>query len=453
MSVDFSEQLGAQSSPARSGLASMAARWYVVCQHFPRAVQGLLSIFDQAIVSGTSFVTAAIIGRTTSPGELGLYYLLLSIVVVVSGVQDQLVLSPYVVYSKRRTGRELAEYAGSIWVHQFVLLALTAVGLLVAIAVSVAAGEANVLPALWTLVIAGPLLMLRDNIRRFSFANLHVTSAIVLDSVLCLLQFGGLAALAYLDWLTLWSIYAVMGASCALACLAWLILDRPRAAFVRNRVIADWRHNWSFGKWALRSFLVGNTTGPALLWVLGIWVGAAATGLLGACMTIIGLTNVIMSGVSNVLTPQAAHAFATGGTVDLRRVLIRAARFFVLTLGAFTLFVFATGDWLAVLIFGPAYAGSGPILLALAATALMNSLGMVAGNGLWAIDQPRCNFVADVCCMITTLVTAAVFIVSLGALGAAIATLAGTAVAATVRTITLIRLITSDGLVSDSSST
>jgi O-antigen/teichoic acid export membrane protein len=234
-----------------------------------------------------------------------------------------------------------------------------------------------------------------------------------------------------------------MGAACALACLAWFVLDRPRIQLVKHRIVPDWRHNWSFGKWALRSFLVGNTTGPAMLWILGITVGTAATGLFGACTTIIGLTNVVMSGVSNVLTPQAAHAFAVGGAADLRRVLIRTAGFFVLTLGVFTLFVFASGDWLAVMVFGPAYAGSGPVLLALALSALMSSLGMVAGNGLWAIDQPRCNFVADVCCMATTLATAGVLIGSLGAVGAAIATLAGTTVAALVRTTTLVRLVES----------
>src|SRR5215470_2024068 len=98
-------------------LSTIAARVLGMKRRFPLASHGLLSIFDQAIFSGTSFLTAALIGRTTSPDQLGLYYLLLSIVLIISGVQEQLVAAPYVVYSKRRHGRELAEYAGSMWAH------------------------------------------------------------------------------------------------------------------------------------------------------------------------------------------------------------------------------------------------------------------------------------------------------------------------------------------------
>jgi O-antigen/teichoic acid export membrane protein len=441
MSVDTSEQLTREAIPTRLSLAAVAARAAYLKSRFPSASQGLFSIFDQAIVSATSFATAAIIGRTTSPGELGLYYLVLSIVVVLSGVQDQLVLSPYAVYSKRRDGRDLSEYAGSIWAHQFALTALIVIGALAAIAACTATGNTRHLPGLWALVGAGPLLMLRDSIRRFTFANLHVKSAIALDAIVAIVQLGGLAALAYFDSLTLLRIYAVMGAACGLACVIWFSIDRTHIHIVRERIVPDWCHNWSFGKWALRSFLVGNTTAPAMLWILDVAVGTAATGLLGACTTIVGLTNVIMSGVSNVLTPQAAQAFTSGGAAELKRVLAHTAAFFTVSLGAFALFVLATSDFLAVIVFGDSFQGSGPILFALALSALMNSLGMVAGNGLWAINQPRFNFIADVGSMAATLLTAAILIVPLGALGAALATLAGTTVAAVVRTIIFLRQV------------
>src|SRR5829696_8659247 len=82
---------------------------------FPLMSRGFLSIFDQAVFSGTSFATAVLIGRATSPDQLGQYYLVLSIILVITGAQEQIVSAPYVVYSKRREGQELAEYAGSMW--------------------------------------------------------------------------------------------------------------------------------------------------------------------------------------------------------------------------------------------------------------------------------------------------------------------------------------------------
>jgi O-antigen/teichoic acid export membrane protein len=103
--------------------------------------------------------------------------------------------------------------------------------------------------------------------------------------------------------------------------------------------------------------------------------------------------------------------------------------------------ILATGDRLAVLAFGAAGQGSGAILAALAVSTLMNGIGVVAGNGLWAIDKPRPNFLADVFCMFATIVAAWFLIVPLGVLGAALANLAGMSAAAIVRTITLMRYL------------
>ena len=407
-------------------------------QRFPTVSRGLLSIFDQGIVSGTSFLTAALIGRVTSPDQLGWYYLVLSIVVIITCVQEQVVAAPYIVYSKRRSGSELAEYGGSMWLHHFAVTGMTIVGLLIAIALTSATGRTGIVPGLWALVGAAPLLMLRQGVRRFNLANLDVKGAIGVDAVVATLQLGGLVLIWYFGLMSLLSIFVVMGAACGLACLGWYFLDRPDVRFVRTRFVPDWRHNWRFGKWALPSYLVGNTTPQLMLWIVSLTIGAAATGVFGACATLIGMTTVLLTGIDNVLTPQASHAFATGGVRELRRILFLAAGFLAVTLGGLCLVVLATGDWLVVSVFGSQYVGTGAILTALAFSTLMNALGIVTGDGLWALDQPRPNFAADVVCMFVTLIAAVLLIAPFGPLGAALATLAGTSISAIVRTLTLV---------------
>ena len=81
-------------------LATLADVMRAKAVRFPSAYKGLLSIFDQAIVSGTSFLTAAIMGRLTSPEELGLFVFILSVIRFASGVGSQVIIAPYVVYSK-----------------------------------------------------------------------------------------------------------------------------------------------------------------------------------------------------------------------------------------------------------------------------------------------------------------------------------------------------------------
>jgi O-antigen/teichoic acid export membrane protein len=441
MNVNSMEPRKAEGPRFGRQLSLIVGRVSAIELRFPVAAKGLLSIFDQAIYSGTSFLTAVLIGRVTSPEQLGLYYLVLSIILVISGVQEQIVSAPYLVYSKRRHGDDLAEYAGSNWAQHFAVTLLSVLGLLIAILGLSIAGHSELVPGLWALVVFAPLLLLRQGVRRFTFASLELRFAISVDAVVAVLQLGGLWLLSYLGWLTLFNIFAVMGIACGLACLGWYLLSKPSVHFVRARILTDWRRDWNFSKWALRTFVLGSTTPQMMLWLVSAVAGAAATGVFGACNNLIGISNVLLGGVDNVLTPQAAHAFATGGVKELRRILVLAGLFFAVTVGALCVFVLLTGDWLMVFVFGAHYHGTGLILITLTVNAAINCLSMLVHNGLWAIDQPRANFIADVCCMTVTLGAAVVLIYPFGILGAALATLAGTTAATTVRTVTLVRCL------------
>jgi O-antigen/teichoic acid export membrane protein len=113
----------------------------------------------------------------------------------------------------------------------------------------------------------------------------------------------------------------------------------------------------------------------------------------------------------------------------------------VLALGGVCLFIAFTGDWLAVLVFGGQFHGTGGILLALALGTVVSSLGLAAGNGLWAVDRPRDNFVGDIVCMSTTLTMAALLIPRFSVLGAALANLAGMTAGAVARMVVLQRYL------------
>jgi O-antigen/teichoic acid export membrane protein len=444
MNVDLIDDLETALIDIEDRPATAASPLGYMRREIRAASNGLLSIFDQAIVSGTAFATAAIIGRMTSPDELGLYYLTLTIVLIVIGIQDQVIAAPYMLFSKRYEGRAHDEYAGSVWLHHWALTGVTMVGLATTIGVFSAMGSTAIVPGLWALLGAAPLLLLREDLRRFTFADLHVRTAIAVDTTVAVVQLGGLFLLGYLGRLTLFAIFGVMGGACAVAALVWLAFDPPRVRFSAERFRGDWRHNWAFAKWALRGHLLVSTTPYFMIWLVNWAIGPVAAGVLGACTTLIGITRVIQAGVTNVLTTQSAQAFAGGGWTALRRLLLRNAAFLALTLGGSCLLFIVTGDALAVLVYGEFYRGSGPILIVLALGALLSSFSVVAGNGLWAIDRARSNFIADVCCTVGTLVAAAVLVAPLGALGAALATLVGNAAATIVRVMILLRAWGSD---------
>jgi O-antigen/teichoic acid export membrane protein len=191
----------------------------------------------------------------------------------------------------------------------------------------------------------------------------------------------------------------------------------------------------------LRSVLVGTTPQVVMPWIVNAAVDTASAGILGACVTLVGVMNLLVLSVDRVLTPRAAQAYYEGGSAELRRVLGRTAVFLAIPLGLFCIGVFATGSMLAVLAYGDKFQQSGPLVAVLTLNTLVTGLGFVAANGLWATDKLRANFVADAGIMVVTLVAAALLVAPLGALGAAVATLAGSATGTLVRTIALARTL------------
>jgi O-antigen/teichoic acid export membrane protein len=402
----------------------------------------IASVVDQGLVSGTSFATSVIIGRLCSRDDLGVYALALAVVRFLSGIQGELVNSPYIVYGNRRQGRALATYTGSTLVHQLCLSALSVLALCVLGALLARGiGPADLAPAVWALAGVLPFLTLRDYIRQVSFSHFRLPTVLAIDGSIAVFQVGGMLLLGYFHLLTVSGAYVLAGASCALACLGWFLAGGQPLRIVPQEIVPDWRHNWSFSRWTLAGFLVGTTTPYFMPWILAWAHGEAATGMLAACTTLVNLASTYVAGMANVFSPRAARAFAHGGADDLRRVMRKTALLFAVTVGAFCLFIVATGDLSARLVYGDKYAGSGLVLAVLAGMALANSLGITAGNGLWAIGRPRANFSADVCALVVTWVVLLAAVRPLGVLGAALALFAGAVTGAVVRTWRLRRLL------------
>jgi O-antigen/teichoic acid export membrane protein len=169
--------------------------------------------------------------------------------------------------------------------------------------------------------------------------------------------------------------------------------------------------------------------------------GTATAGVLAACVSLVGVANMFMTGMARYLLPKAAIAYSHGGVQALRHVLRIAAAIYAGVLGAFALFVLASGDFLLVLVYGGKYVGYGAAMGVLAVSMAVVSMGLTAGIGLWAIDRPKANLRADLCTLIVNLTVVVCLVQPLGVLGAALADLSGNLVGALIRHGTLRRLL------------
>jgi len=394
----------------------------------PTARKGVLALFDQALFSGTNFLTLVIIGRTCLPEALGIYQLVLSIVLIAYLVQDAVIGAPYRIYCHQRSGSRLDSYTGSALAHQGILAALTVLCLLgLNASIRLGFGPRSLEPAVWGLLPAVPFLLLRECIRRISFARLKMRTAIAIDATVASLQLGSLLLLAWLGLLSVVAVYAVIGMSCAVAAAGWFALGGVGLRFRRSIVVRDWKRNWSFSKWTLGSLLVANGTPIIVLpWFLALAHGEAATGVLAACAGLVGLSNTFLVGIDNMLGPKSAHSYVHGGFNELCRLVRHWTLLMSGAVAGFALCVWLAGDLLPVAVFGEQYAGTASILTILALNVLAAAIGMGPGNGLWAIEKPSANFAASLCDLIATIVAAAWFILPFGVMGAALAILAGT---------------------------
>jgi O-antigen/teichoic acid export membrane protein len=408
----------------------------------PAVRQGAWSVADQAVASAASFLTGLIVARATSKPEFGVYYLAMTLVLLARGIQSQLIVAPYMIFCHRRHGRALAEYTGSSLVHQLVLSA-AAMACVLGFAASIALGlgPRDLLPAIGALLLAMPLLLLREFGRNHALSNLKTIAALVLDGTAAAVQLGLLAALWSTGLLSVAGAYFVMAAAAAVACGQWLWMERGRWRVARARIRADWRHNWRLARWALASHLVGCTTPFIMPWILAAARGQADTGLLGACGTLAGVANLFVMGLSNFLAPSIARAYSRGGKAAMRRVVVRALAALGIIVGAICLLSLVAGEYLVVWVYGSQYAGGGPVLTVCLLSVLGISLSIVAGNGLWVLDRPHETFLPDVIATAAALGTAAALVPSHGAMGAALAMLSGTTSGALLKALRFVQLM------------
>ena len=152
-----------------------------------------LSLLDQAVVSGTSFITTLLIGRICGAEELGIYSLAFTLIVLGTNLQTAVFSMPYTIYGNQLSGNARYEYAGSVLMHCLILMAVSSISLaLAAIGLTVLRPEGQHSLVIWILVGAMPLLLLREFVRRFAFAHLRIRVVLALDSIAAAIQLAGL---------------------------------------------------------------------------------------------------------------------------------------------------------------------------------------------------------------------------------------------------------------------
>jgi O-antigen/teichoic acid export membrane protein len=373
----------------RSNLMKKGIDWFFK----PTVRNGWVALANQGVFSGTNFLTGVIIGRSCSKGEFGLYMLGFSIVLFVFDLQVALISTPYMVYSPRLKGRSLRLYSGSSLIHQ---LALTII-ILSALAVwggllSFGLGPPGLARVMWALVAVIAFIMFREFVRRICFAHLRMEIALLLDCCVAVVQIVGLIILYRLGILSANRAYWVIGCACAIAGTGWLFLNRKAFILQVSQSLSDFKHNWKFGKWVFFSGLLWAASMNLYPWFLTVFHGTASVGVWGACLGVMALVNVPLTGVQNFLGPKIANVYAAGGVRALRKFAFKASLVLGLVMGLLSCALFIIGGPLLVLFYGDKYSGNGLVVSMLALGLVAASVAFAFSRAFFAIERADVDF-------------------------------------------------------------
>ena len=385
-----------------------------------------LALADQAVVSGASFLTTVLIGRWSDASELGVYALATSILASSLAMQESLVSLPYAIQRHRPDGTA-SERAGNALKHG-ILLSTAAAAVLMVIALATGFREQGSQQAsvLWALAAVLPFALLREFGRGFAFARLRMGEALALDTAVAAIQLSALGLLGWSGSVSAVSALMAVGGACCAGGLLWGVLARRNFTFRPGTTRSSIAESLSLGKWLFAGRLAFQVQWYITYWLSVVILGAAATGVYAACMSVVAISNPLVSGLNNILTPRAVLAWKNEGAAGLRRQAIWDALFIGAMMGAFCLLIFFAGGAMMHLLFkGPDYEGQGHTVSVLALALLVQAVGTPASSALASMERPRAIVAVSVIATIVTVLLVWFLMVEAGLLGAAYGFLAG----------------------------
>ena len=351
---------------------------------------------DQAIVSGGNFATQFLLAHALTREGFGLFGVGYTIVQLLLNTQASLITAAYMVNLPRRSAEDRAQYTGSTLIHQIVLAIVGVFGLALGAGSMLALGHDNGLGGVLACQAAVIVFILfRDYARQLSFASLRVGEALGLDSVFVGVQFAAIAVLAYLGYLTTSRVFLVIGGAALVAALAWRFYTKQEFKPSLTAAKADWRGNWSFSRWIFATNLAFLASNLAYPWVLLYFHGAAANGIMQACMLVgFQLINPFILGLGNFLAPRTAHAVHEGGAPALAAIVRKVDLLVLAVVGGYGAALLLGGNWLLALAFADKYNGYAHVVNYLALGQLFFALTITANHALNALGQPHTAFFA-----------------------------------------------------------
>lgn len=344
------------------------------------------ALADQAIVSGTNFLTNVMLARFMGLREFGVFVLAWMSVIFVNSLQTALIISPMMSVGPKQDESDRPRYFGAVVFQEMVLVLFCFVLVLVALTVSSDLfPHRNLRSLALPLAVSAFAYQMQDFVRRYFFSTHQGRHALVDDALSYLPQLPILLLIHRAGHLnSAMALWVMAGTSIVGMVVGWFWVEAIEFDWHWIKSVSV-RH-WKVSRWLTGSALMTWTSSNLFLLAAPAYYGASAAGALKAAQNLMGVTHVWFQGLENVVPVESARRLRQGGITGM----LAYTRSIVFKWGGLTLFfavlmAVAPGFWLRI-VYGPEMVQYGDILRLYALLYVIVFMGSPLRAALQAIE-------------------------------------------------------------------
>lgn len=383
------------------------------------------SFVDQALISGTSLMTAILLVRTLGLHEFGLFALVMIAVQFAANIHGAVIIDPMMSLFDKRGRVSEKSYLAAVMLHQLALMLALACVLVGIQFFPDVASQLPISPSL-AFVVAGAT-QFQDLTRRFFYVTERPSFAFLSDVVAYGVRLILLAILAYEGALTQHLVWIVIAAT-AVAATGFLVPDVLRGRADWLEVVAVTRRHIASARWLLGSSIVGWFSELSfILVIVAAVLGPAPLGAVRAIQNLINVANLLLQALENFVPSAATKSLQDGGAHSLLSYVLRVSAIGAGAIAVITILLLLLADPLLMLMYGHTFDHQLAILELLGAYAAFGHVAAIVRAGLRALEAMRLAFLVQLVVSALLLATALPIAQQFGVVGALMAVLAARA--------------------------
>ena len=395
-------------------------------------VRSGLSLCDQALVSGSTFLLNVMLARWLIKEAYGAFAVCYAGFLFLSGFHNVLVVEPMTVIGPSSYPDRLGEYMGSqLRTHLIIVGPLFFAVLLSAVGLVFFDVERVLVPAVLALGSCLPLILLLYLVRRMCYVLQNPLVAAQASVLYCLILVPGAIGLHHFGYLTPATAFALMALASLLSSV-FVVCRLPLSISLLLRggslsVVEMLRQNWSYGHWLVLITALSWLLVQAQTVLTAGFLELSAAGALRAMQLPSLVISQLIAAITLLLLPSMSHELGRGDLARLHQKAILSTvtlSVFGLAFVAVLYFFFAPVE---KLLFGGKYASSAWLMPVLALAPLFTGAASSLSLALRTLRKTKFELFAYLLSAGVALVLGFVFIPRWGLIGVAVSIVGSTA--------------------------